>query len=105
MRFATAVAPTDESRGPVDYPPGLARIRCMAREVTAPFDVEPYLGVLRRYALVLTRDSDEAEDLVQDALVRAIAAAGSWRPGSDLKPWLLSIVHNTHVSRQRRRQV
>ena len=77
----------------------------MAREATISFDVEPHLGVLRLYALVLTRDSDEAEDLVQDALVRAIAAAGSWRPGSDPKPWLLSIVHNTHVSRQRRRQV
>ena len=77
----------------------------MAREVTAAFDVEPHLGVLRRYALVLTRDADEAEDLVQDALVRAIAAAGTWRPGSDPRPWLLSILHNTHVSRKRRHQV
>ena len=77
----------------------------MAREVTAAFDVEPHLGVKRRYALVLTRDADEAEDLVQDALVRAIAAAGTWRPGSDPRPWLLSILHNTHVSRKRRHQV
>jgi RNA polymerase sigma-70 factor, ECF subfamily len=77
----------------------------MPREVTAPFDVEPHLGVLRRYALVLTRDPDEADDLLQDALVRAIAAAGTWRPGSDARPWLLSILHNTHVSRKRRRQV
>ncbi|MFL5336002.1 MAG: sigma-70 family RNA polymerase sigma factor [Geminicoccaceae bacterium] len=73
--------------------------------MTAPFDVEPHLGVLRRYALVLTRSPDEAEDLLQDALVRAIAAAGTWRPGSDARPWLLSILHNTHVSRRRRRQV
>jgi RNA polymerase sigma-70 factor, ECF subfamily len=71
----------------------------------APFDVEPHLGVLRRYALVLTRNPDEAEDLVQDALVRAIAGASTWRPGTDLRPWLLSILHNTHVSRRRRKQV
>ena len=77
----------------------------MPREVTAPFDVEPHLGVLRRYAMVLTRDPDEADDLLQDALVRAIAAAGTWRLGSDARPWLLSILHNTHVSRKRRRQV
>src|SRR5215207_8241347 len=71
----------------------------------APFDVEPHLGVLRRYALVLTRNPDEAEDLVQDALVRAIAGAATWRPGSELRPWLLSILHNAHVSRRRRKQV
>ena len=74
----------------------------MPREVTAPFDVEPHLGVLRRYALVLTRERDEADDLLQEALVRAIAAAGTWRPGSDARPWLLAILHNTHVSRKRR---
>jgi RNA polymerase sigma-70 factor, ECF subfamily len=69
------------------------------------FDVEPHLGVLRRYALVLTRDGDQAEDLVQEALLRAIAGAATWLPGADLRPWLLSIVHNTHVSRRRRRLV
>ena len=66
------------------------------------FDVEPHLGVLRRYALVLTRDADRAEDLVQEALVRAIAGAATWRAEQGLRPWLLSIVHNTHVSRRRR---
>lgn len=70
-----------------------------------PLAVEPHLGVLRRYALVLTRDADQAEDLVQDSLVRAIAAAPTWRPGHDLRPWLLSILHNAHVSRRRRQQV
>ena len=70
-----------------------------------PLAVEPHVGVLRRYALVLTRDADQAEDLVQDSLVRAIAAANTWRPGHDLRPWLLSILHNAHVSRRRRQQV
>ena len=70
-----------------------------------PLDVEPHLGILRRYALVLTRSADEAEDLVQEALLRAIAGAASWQPARGLRPWLLSIVHNTHVSRRRRREV
>ena len=68
-------------------------------------DVEPHLGVLRRYALVLTRGADEAEDLVQEALVRAMASAHTWRPGRDVRPWLLSILHNAHVTRRRRHQV
>jgi RNA polymerase sigma-70 factor (ECF subfamily) len=70
-----------------------------------PFDVEPHLGVMRRYALVLTRDADRAEDLVQESLLRAIAGAATWRTAQDLRPWLLTIVHNTHVSRRRRAQV
>lgn len=77
----------------------------MSRSVATPFDVEPHLDVLRRYALVLTRNADEAEDLVQESLVRAIAGAASWRPERGLRPWLLSIVHNTQVSRRRRRSV
>ena len=49
------------------------RITVMSNTDFGPFDVEPHLGVLRRYALVLTRSSDEAEDLVQQFLLRAIA--------------------------------
>ena len=77
----------------------------MSSNGPASLAVEPHLGVLRRYALVLTRSADQAEDLVQDCLVRAIAAAPSWRPGHDLRPWLLAILHNAHVSRRRRQQV
>jgi RNA polymerase sigma-70 factor (ECF subfamily) len=77
----------------------------MSSPIDSPFDIEPHLGVLRRYALVLTRDADRAEDLVQEALLRAIASAHTWRPGHDPRPWLLSIVHNAHVSRLRREQV
>lgn len=65
-------------------------------------DISAHLGALRRYALVLTRDPDQAEDLVQETLVRAIAGARTWQPGRDVRPWLLAILHNTHVSRQRR---
>ena len=81
------------------------RIQGMNGKSEEPFDVEPHLGVLRRYALVLTRDADEAEDLVQEALLRAIAAAATWQSERGLRPWLLAIVHNVHVSRRRRRQV
>ena len=68
-------------------------------------ELSEHLDVLRRYALVLTRDPDQAEDLVQEALLRAMEGARTWKPGGDLRRWLLAIVHNTHISRVRRRQV
>lgn len=77
----------------------------MRTPVASQLEIPDHLGVLRRYALVLTRDADEAEDLVQEALVRAIAAAHTWQPGRPVRPWLLTILHNAHISRRRRRQV
>lgn len=58
---------------------------------------------LRRYAFALTGSQEEAEDLVQDTLVRAIAAARTFRSGGNLRAWLFSIMHNAFVSRVRRR--
>ncbi len=60
---------------------------------------------LRRYALVLTRDPTQAEDLVQETLTKAIAAASSWQPGTELRPWLFRILHNTHISGLRKAKV
>jgi RNA polymerase sigma-70 factor (ECF subfamily) len=59
---------------------------------------------LRRYARSLARDESQAEDLVQDALVRAYERRSSFRPGGNLRGWLLSILHNTFID-HRRRQV
>ena len=67
-------------------------------------ELSTHLGVLRRYALVLTRDSERAEDLVQEAVLRALEGAQTYRDGADLRKWLLAIVHNAHVSRCRRQK-
>jgi RNA polymerase sigma-70 factor (ECF subfamily) len=68
-------------------------------------DLITHLPTLRRYALVLARNADAAEDLVQEALLRAMEGSHTWKPGREERPWLLSILHNVHVSRQRRRAV
>jgi RNA polymerase sigma-70 factor (ECF subfamily) len=67
-------------------------------------DVIGLLGPLRRYARSLAQDESQAEDLVQDALVRAYERRSSFRPGGNLRGWLLSILHNTFID-HRRRQV
>src|SRR3712207_6043490 len=65
-------------------------------------DVVGLLSPLRRYARSLTRDETQAEDLVQDTLVRAYERCGSFRSGGNLRGWLLSILHNTFIDHHRR---
>jgi RNA polymerase sigma-70 factor (ECF subfamily) len=57
---------------------------------------------LRRYARALTRDASRADDLVQSCLVRALAKCHLWEPGTDLRAWLFTILHNQHVNDVRR---
>ena len=57
---------------------------------------------LRRYARALTGDRPRADDLVQDTLERAIAKWSLWRPGTDLRAWLFTIMHNVFVNQVRR---
>ena len=68
------------------------------------FDVLGQIGALRRYARSLTRDSSDAEDLVHDALVRAYERRTSFRPGGNMRAWLLSILHNTFIDGVRSRR-
>jgi RNA polymerase sigma-70 factor (ECF subfamily) len=53
---------------------------------------------LRRYALVLTGNPARSDDLVQDTLTRAWDKRSYWRPGSDLRAWLFTIMHNVFVN-------
>ena len=59
------------------------------------------LPALRRYALSLTRHPLDAEDLVHDALVRAMERSASFDPAGNLRGWLMSILHNLHIDRVR----
>jgi RNA polymerase sigma-70 factor (ECF subfamily) len=65
-------------------------------------DVLGQLPALRRFARSLTRHESDAEDLVQDALVRAYEGTETFRSGGSLGAWLMSILHNTFVSGRRR---
>lgn len=64
--------------------------------------LEMQIPRLRRYARALTRDAVRADDLVQSCLVRALAKAHLWQPGTDLRAWLFTILHNQHVNDVRR---
>jgi RNA polymerase sigma-70 factor, ECF subfamily len=57
---------------------------------------------LLRFARSLTRDPQQAEDLVQDTVARALERAGSFREESSLATWLHRILHNLAVDASRR---
>src|SRR5690348_3887516 len=64
-----------------------------------------HIAALRRYARALLGDRIEADDLVQDCLTRALSRAHLWRPGTDLRAWLFTILHNIHINNLRSRRV
>ena len=59
--------------------------------------------VLGAYARYLCRDRGEAEDLVQEVILRALQHRHQFEPGSNLRAWLRAIMRNTHLLRNRRR--
>jgi len=65
--------------------------------------VLPEIEVLLRVAHSLTRNHAEAEDLVQDTLLRAYRGIAGF-DGRHPRAWLLTILRNTHINRNRRRR-
>ena len=61
------------------------------------------LDALYGAAMRLTRDPDQAQDLVQDTYLKAFRARARFLPGTNLKAWLLTILHNTWRNRRRDR--
>jgi RNA polymerase sigma-70 factor, ECF subfamily len=64
--------------------------------------IEQQIPRLRRYARALTRNRERADDLVQDTLGRALIKEEFWQPGTNLRAWLFTIMHNQNVNNVRR---
>ncbi len=67
-------------------------------------DISALLPDLRGFARFLTRDASAADDLVQDTLVRALAAQTQFQADTNLKAWLFTIQRNAFYEQARRRQ-
>jgi len=63
----------------------------------------PHLDALYGTALRLTHNPREAEDLVQDTMLRAFRFFHRYQAGTNAKAWLFKILHNTFINRYRRR--
>jgi RNA polymerase sigma-70 factor, ECF subfamily len=97
--------------------PALLEIPCYARQVaTTPTPSRPPERIqfeedalaladdVWRVARRLARDAAEAEDLVQETYLRAIRSWRSYQPGTNLRAWLLRILHNLAIDQARRRR-
>ncbi len=62
----------------------------------------PLLPELRAYARFLVRDRTRSDDLVQDAVVRALGSSSQFQPGTSLKAWLFTILRNAFLEQTRR---
>ncbi|MBL8984211.1 MAG: sigma-70 family RNA polymerase sigma factor [Gemmatimonadetes bacterium] len=62
----------------------------------------PQLGPLHSFALKLARNPDDAEDLVSDTYLRALERWRQFRPGTNMRAWLFTILYHVFVSRKRR---
>jgi RNA polymerase sigma-70 factor (ECF subfamily) len=58
---------------------------------------------LRAFAVSLSQNSDRADDLVQETLVKAWDKQASFQPGTNLKAWLFTILRNEFYSQMRKR--
>lgn len=63
--------------------------------------IDMHAATAFRTAVLVTRSAADAEDAVQDALVKAHAALGRFRAGAPFRPWLLRIVVNEARNRRR----
>lgn len=67
-------------------------------------EILPHLDSLYNYALRLTTDQSDAEDLVQDSIVKAYRFFDSYEKGTNAKAWLFRILKNSFINNYRKHQ-
>ena len=89
-----------------DHGAGDGAERCcspaLLQGIASAADVDAELPYLRALARRLTLSPEDAHDLVQDAVVRALPALGKVRAGSHLRAWLITILRRIHIDGVRR---
>ncbi|MDA1000857.1 MAG: RNA polymerase sigma factor [bacterium] len=68
-------------------------------------ELERHFDSLYSYSRWMTRNSEEAEDIVHDAVARAIAHWTQFSPGTSMRAWLFTILRRTYLNRLRRASI
>ena len=65
-------------------------------------EILPHLDAIYNYALKLTTNENDAEDLVQDTIVKAYRFFSSYEKGTNAKGWLFRILKNSYINNYRK---
>ena len=65
-------------------------------------EIIEHLPAMRAFALSLTRNAALADDIVQDTVVKAWTSFESYKPGTNLRAWLFTILRNNFYSHHRK---
>jgi RNA polymerase sigma-70 factor, ECF subfamily len=97
---------TDSDGSAPDSAPATPEHQETDAELTARFerDAIPLLDQLYGGALRMTRNPADAEDLLQETMIKAYAGFRSFREGTNLKAWLYRILTNTYINSYRKKQ-
>jgi len=87
-------------------PSAAGSLRDRKRDLKAEFEraALPYLSDLYKAAFYFTKNEAEAEDLVQESYLRAFRFFDKFKPGTNCKAWLLSILRNLFINRYRQKR-
>jgi len=66
-------------------------------------EILPHLDALYNFGLRLTTDPNDAEDLVQDTIVKAFRFFSSYEKGTNAKAWLFRILKNSYINNYRKK--
>src|SRR5512140_2991950 len=88
------------------YPEGVGPVPETLEERGERFEQEvlPFLDQLYSAAMRMTRNPQDAEDLVQETFAKAYGSFHQFKPGTNLKAWLYRILTNTFINNYRKRQ-
>ena len=95
---------TDSTDPEVDFPIDPATESEAERQLRFERDALPFLDQLYSAAMRMTRNPQDAEDLVQETFAKAFAAFHQFKPGTNLKAWLYRILTNTFINSYRKKQ-
>jgi RNA polymerase sigma-70 factor, ECF subfamily len=76
----------------------------MAARARFERDAIPFMGQLYPAALRMTRNSSDAEDLIQETFAKAFAGFHQFKPDTNLKAWLHRILANTFINSYRKKR-
>ncbi len=75
----------------------------LQKQVDFEREMIPHLDSLFNFAIRLTTDPIDAEDLVQDTIVKAFRFFGSYEKGTNAKAWLFRILKNSYINNYRKK--